>query len=111
MRSITLSPYFALNFFVSAAVVFIGVFVMVAIVDYIESTRKAADIPDTPASLVMVISLYRVPQIVERVLPFCVLIGAMACFFRLSRRMELVVARGAGMSVGRSVRRRCWSAQ
>jgi lipopolysaccharide export system permease protein len=35
----------------------------------------------------------------ERLLPFSVLVGAMACFFGLSRRMELVVARGAGMSV------------
>jgi lipopolysaccharide export system permease protein len=35
----------------------------------------------------------------ERVFPFSVLVGAMICFLSLSRRMELVVARGAGISV------------
>src|SRR3978361_484851 len=31
-------------------------------------------------------------------MPFCVLIGAMTCYLALSRRMELVVARSAGIS-------------
>ena len=31
-------------------------------------------------------------------MPFCVLIGAMSCYLNLSRRLELVVARAAGMS-------------
>ena len=48
--------------------------------------------------MVAKISLFRVPQIGERILPFCVLIGAMSCFLGLSRRLELVVSRAAGMS-------------
>jgi lipopolysaccharide export system permease protein len=99
MSSLTLSRYFAQRFFVAVAGVFVNVFILVALVDYIDSMRKAADVPNVPASLVILMSLYRVPQIVERLMPFSVLIGAMACFFGLSRRMELVVARGAGMSV------------
>ena len=43
-------------------------------------------------------SFYRVPQVTERIMPFCVLIGAMSCYLNLSRRLELVVARAAGMS-------------
>ena len=43
-------------------------------------------------------SLFRVPQITERILPFCVLIGAMSCYLGLSRKLELVVSRAAGMS-------------
>ena len=31
-------------------------------------------------------------------MPFCMLIAAMTCFLDLSRRLELVVARAAGMS-------------
>jgi lipopolysaccharide export system permease protein len=99
MSSMTLSRYFALRFLVSVVGVFAGVFVLVAFVDYIDSMRKAGDVPNAPASLVILMSLYRVPQIMERLMPFSVLIGAMVCFFSLSRRMELVVARGAGMSV------------
>ena len=50
------------------------------------------------AILVAKTSFYRVPQVTEQILPFCVLIGAMSCYLNLSRRLELVVARAAGMS-------------
>ena len=38
------------------------------------------------------------PQLLEKMMPFCVLIGAMTCYLALSRRLELVVARAAGVS-------------
>jgi lipopolysaccharide export system permease protein len=98
MSSSTLSRYFAVRFFIATASVFGGVFVLVWLIDYIDLTSKAAN-QNAPASLVLLMSIYRVPQIMERLLPFSVLIGAMTCFFVLSRRMELVVARAAGMSV------------
>jgi lipopolysaccharide export system permease protein len=99
MSTMTLSRYFAWRFFVAVAGVFAGVFVLVAFVDYIDVMRKASDVPNAPIPQLMLMSLYRVPQTMERLLPFSVLVGAMTCFFSLSRRMELVVARGAGMSV------------
>ena len=40
----------------------------------------------------------RVPFLTERIMPFAVLVGAMSCYLNLSRRLELVVARAAGMS-------------
>ena len=43
-------------------------------------------------------SLFRVPQMLERLMPFCVLVAAMSCYLNLSRRLELVVARSAGVS-------------
>jgi lipopolysaccharide export system permease protein len=99
MRSITLSRYFAVRFFVAVAAVFVGIFVLVGLIDYIDLVRKAGDLTNAPPGMLALISLYRVPQIMERLLPFSVLTGAMACYFGLSRRMELVVARGAGLSV------------
>jgi lipopolysaccharide export system permease protein len=38
------------------------------------------------------------PQLGERLMPFCVLIGTMSCYLNFSRRNELVVARAAGIS-------------
>jgi lipopolysaccharide export system permease protein len=99
MSTMTLSRYFAWRFFVAVVGVFVGVFVLVAFVDYIDVMRKASDVPNAPVPQLMLMSLYRVPQTMERLLPFSVLVGGMTCFFSLSRRMELVVARGAGMSV------------
>ena len=99
MGSRTLSRYFAGRFFVSVVAVFAGVFVLVLFVDYIDLMRRASDAPKAQASMLVLVSFFRVPQIMERLFPFSVLIGAMTCFFSLSRRMELVIARGAGISV------------
>ena len=94
----TLARYFGLRFLSAVLLVFGGIFVLVALLDYIELMRRAGDIPNVSALLVAKTSFYRVPQVTERVLPFCVLIGAMSCYLNLSRRLELVVARAAGMS-------------
>src|SRR3974390_893074 len=94
----TLARYFGLRFLSAVLAVFAGIFVLVALIDYIELMRRAGDIQNVSAALVAKTSFYRVPQVVERILPFCVLIGAMSCYLNLSRRLELVVARSAGMS-------------
>jgi lipopolysaccharide export system permease protein len=90
--------YIGLRFLGTVVVVFIGIVALVALLDYIEMTRRTADIPNVSALLVAKTSLFRVPQVTERIMPFCVLIGAMSCYLGLSRRLELVVARAAGMS-------------
>jgi len=94
----TLVRYFGLRFLSAVLLVFLGIFVLVALLDYIEMMRRSSDIPNVSALLVAKTSLYRVPQVTERVMPFCVLIGAMSCYLNLSRRLELVIARSAGMS-------------
>jgi lipopolysaccharide export system permease protein len=94
----TLARYFGLRFLGAVLLVFVGIFALVALLDYIELTRRTSDLPNVSASLVAKTSLYRVPQVTERIMPFCVLIGAMSCYLNLSRRLELVVARAAGVS-------------
>jgi lipopolysaccharide export system permease protein len=94
----TLARYFGLRFLSAVLMVFAGIFVLVALIDYIEMMRRSSDIPNVSAILVAKTSFYRVPQVTERIMPFCVLIGAMSCYLNLSRRLELVVARAAGMS-------------
>ena len=94
----TLQRYFGMRFLTTLVAVLLGVFALIVLLDYVESMRRMADVPNVSALLVAKISLFRVPQIGERILPFCVLIGAMSCFLGLSRRLELVVSRAAGMS-------------
>jgi lipopolysaccharide export system permease protein len=67
-------------------------------IDYVELMRRGADWPNATAWLLAKISMYRVPQLTERIMPFSVLVGAMSCYLSLSRRLELVVARAAGVS-------------
>src|ERR1041384_2193971 len=98
MVSRTLIRYFGTRFLGAVMSVFFGIFVLIVLVDYIELTRRVADIPNLSAWAVAKTSFFRVPALTERLLPFSVLVGAMACYLALSRRNELVVARAAGMS-------------
>jgi lipopolysaccharide export system permease protein len=94
----TLGRYFAGRFVVSAIGVFASIFVLLVLVDYIEMVRKTSGLASAPPIMVAETSLFRVPQLLEKMMPFCVLIGAMTCYLALSRRLELVVARAAGVS-------------
>jgi lipopolysaccharide export system permease protein len=94
----TMSRYFGLYFLRALLAVFLGVFILVALIDYIELLRHSATERDVSGWLIARTSLYRVPQLTERIMPFAVLIGAMSCYLSLSRRNELVIARAAGLS-------------
>jgi lipopolysaccharide export system permease protein len=94
----TLSRYFGMRFLTSVVGSFIGVVVLAAMIDYVELMRRGADWPNATPWLLAKISMYRVPQLTERIMPFSVLVGAMSCYLNLSRRLELVIARAAGVS-------------
>ena len=98
MIPLTLARYFAWRFLGAALAVFVGVFVLVVLIDYVELMRRASQIPNVSAWTVAKTSFFRVPQVTERLMPFAVLVGAMSCFLNLSRRLELIIARSAGMS-------------
>jgi lipopolysaccharide export system permease protein len=78
--------------------VFASIFLLLVLVDYIEMVRKTSGLASASALMVAETSLFRVPQLLEKLTPFCMLIGAMTCYLALSRRLELVVARAAGIS-------------
>ena len=90
--------YFGWRFFKAVVGTFIGVVALAAMIDYVELMRRGADWPNATAWLLAKISMLRVPQLTERIMPFSVLVGAMSCYVTLSRRLELVIARAAGVS-------------
>jgi lipopolysaccharide export system permease protein len=94
----TLGRYFALRFLITAILVFFGILSLIALIEYVELMRKTSDMPNVPALIVAETALFRVPQIAERIMPFSVLVAAMSCYLNLSRKLELVIARAAGMS-------------
>jgi len=98
MVASTLSRYFGLRFFKSLVGTFFGVVALAAMIDYVELLRRGADWPHATSLELAEVSLFRVPQLAERIMPFTVLVGTMSCYLTLSRRLELVVARAAGVS-------------
>lgn len=96
----TLSRYFARKVALSILGVILATILLVFVVDFVELLRRAGDARGGGASIGAIanLSLHRTPAIIERVLPFATLFGAMGAFVMLSRRLELVVARASGVS-------------
>src|SRR5262245_20462384 len=104
MMPSTLARYFGLRFLNVIVGTFLSLFVLIMMVDFIELLRRHSDEQGFSALVVAQISFYRIPHITERIIPFTVLVGAMVCYLNLSRRLELVVARAAGVSAWQFVR-------
>jgi lipopolysaccharide export system permease protein len=94
----TLGAYLSVRFLRAVLGVFAVLFGLVFTLDFVETMRRAADIEGARPGALAVMSLLRVPSILEQTLPFAVLFGAMGAFLALSRRLELVVARASGVS-------------
>jgi lipopolysaccharide export system permease protein len=94
----TLLRYFGLRFVNAVVAVFLGAMVLVAMIDFLEMLRRAGELKDVSTLLIAKITLFRLLFVTERIIPFAVLVGTMSCFLNLSRRLELVIARSAGVS-------------
>ncbi len=94
----TLGRYISARFIRTIVLVFATVFGLVFTLDFVELLRRAGDTAGATPALMAQLSLYRTPSIAEQVLPFAVLFGSMGTLLQLSRKLELVVARAAGIS-------------
>lgn len=94
----TLGRYFAKRFFRTILAVFVGVFTLIYAIDVVEMLRRSGDTAGATGPLMAWVSLLHTPIVAEQALPFAVLFGAMISFLNLSRKLELVVARAAGVS-------------
>ena len=99
MMGRTFSLYLAGRFARAVLAAFAFVFALIYAVDLVEMLRRSGDAPKATAPLLALLSFLRTPTVAEQALPFAVLFGSMIAFLNLSRRLELVVARAAGVSV------------
>lgn len=94
----TLGRYISMAFLRAILVVFVTVFALVYTLDFVELMRRAGDAEGASAGLMARLALFRTPAVAEQVLPFAILFGSIAALLQLSRKLELVVARAAGIS-------------
>lgn len=95
----TLSVYFSGRFLKAILGLFLFAAVLLFMFDLLELVRRGSDREGFSVMRVAAISVLRVPLLLEQVIPFTVLFGAIAAFVTLSRALELVVARASGISV------------
>lgn len=99
MMGRSLATYFTLRFAGWILGVFVGIFLLVFLIDSIELLRSSGGRDDISVPIVFAASALRVPALMEQVLPFAVLLGSIAAFITLSRGSELMIVRAAGLSV------------
>jgi lipopolysaccharide export system permease protein len=95
----TLMRYFGLRFLKALSAMLLLCVSLVLVVDLIELFRRTGDQDNVTTLDILTISLFRLPSYVEQILPFAILFGAMTCLLMMSRQLELVIARAAGISV------------
>ena len=94
----TLSRYVARRFLTAALAMLGALTLLVSLFDFLELLRRAATRPDATFGLVAQIAGLRMPFVAMQILPFALLLGGIAAFWRLTRSSELIVARAAGIS-------------
>ena len=99
MIGVTITRYFAMRFMRTILAIFFTIFCLTFVVVFVETLRRASDNPAAGAGTVALMTAMKVPAAAEMILPFAVLFGSMATFVDLTRKLELIVARAAGMSV------------
>lgn len=94
----TLALYFAKQFALLVIAIFLFFFMLVFAISYLEFFTRSLNSEDFDPLRVLLMTLYRVPGICEDILPFTTLFGSIAAFLLANRRLEVVIARAAGLS-------------
>lgn len=96
---ITFSAYIARNVLMAFLTVLIIIVVVMALAEWVELLRRTSEKEAVTASILLQMVALKLPEGMQKVLPFCVLIAGMVAFVRLSKSSELIVARASGISV------------
>jgi lipopolysaccharide export system permease protein len=86
-----------MRFFIAFIIVFGALAMLALLIDLADLYGRTAN-RDVPAGIVLSMGLFKFPDLTQKILPFCVLFGAILAFSRQSRSQELVATRAAGIS-------------
>jgi lipopolysaccharide export system permease protein len=95
----TLNRYFGRQYLLWFLLIMGALAGIIFLFEVAELMRRAADRPDTSLMLILKMGVYKLPETVEKILPFVVLFAGMFTFWRLTRSQELIIVRSAGVSV------------
>jgi lipopolysaccharide export system permease protein len=76
----------------------LGLAFLIVSVDFIEQLRKYGSNENISLGQLYLIAALRAPHFIEKAFPFACLFAAMICLTQLNTKLELVVARAAGVS-------------
>lgn len=94
-----LGRYLSKQIVVIFLLVLVTIMGIIMMFDAIEALRRISGREDVGISYVVEYVITRLPQTVDKVLPFVMLVAAMIAFWRVSKNNEYVIIRSAGVSV------------
>lgn len=94
----TLFLYIAWRFTKAVAGMFLLLLFLTITVEFIENMRRLSEQADISTGFVLVMSSMKAPYYIDKAFPFTGLFAAMFTLIQLNNKMELVVARAAGVS-------------
>ena len=97
--SYTLSVYFARQYLGGFGLVIGSLAAVILLFDVAELMRRGADRDGVGYLLILQMAALQLPVLLQKILPLAALFGGMLTFLRLTRTHQLVVTRGAGVSV------------
>ncbi|EAU42685.1 hypothetical protein FP2506_07586 [Fulvimarina pelagi HTCC2506] len=93
----TLNRYFFRLYLVNFFSTVVAVSALVLLIDLVELGRRSV-LADQSLGVLLLFSALRVPAFMEQAFPFIILFSSIFTLISLNRRLELVVARAAGVS-------------
>lgn len=96
---LTLSFYLIRNYLLNFAIILMGLLAVIYLFDTVELLRRAGGKDNVGITIVLIMGLFKLPEVGQMVFPFAVLFSGMLTFWQLTRRHELVIVRSAGLSV------------
>ena len=96
----TLFRYFALRFVGWITLCLLGLASIISMIQTVELMRRVSVLTPSPPDInFLKMALLNLPVVIETILPFAMLAGAMLCFSSWNRSNEFVAVRGFGQSV------------
>ena len=96
----TLFRYFALRFVGWVTLCLLGLASIISLIQTVELVRRVSVLTSAPPDInFLKMALLNLPAVIELILPFAMLAGAMLCFSSWNRSNEFVAVRGFGQSV------------
>ncbi|WP_208437495.1 LPS export ABC transporter permease LptG [Bartonella taylorii] len=94
----TLGRYFFIRYVKMTCYFFGGILLLALLIDFTENSGRLSNLPHYTAKDAFLISVLRIPFIMQQLIPFIALFSAMVMLISLNRKLELVVTRSIGVS-------------
>ena len=95
---VQISFYLIRNYILNFFILLTALLAVIYLFDTIELLRRSSDKNEVGLSLVLTMSLFKLPEVGQLLFPFAILFSAMLSFWQLNRRQELIIMRSSGLS-------------